>query len=225
LAKNFRKKQDFRKLPNDVADLNKRLDSLAVMEELNKKSLQCTRDAIIEERKQTKQKIVETLDKIDKIEIQELNKKVDKLIDGLSNDARRLKKEKQELINLLETSQNNADDSAAFVAYTKCKKKVSIVETFCDAVVKRGQYTVEFHVNHELEAFRNSVRSLGKLEEKVMQHSEHVFKVISFKKNVIKLPKNMRGHSLFNMLELPNGTIVALFISKSCFDNDEKRKK
>ena len=182
LAKNFRKKQDFRKLPNDVADLNKRLDSLAVMEKLNMKSLQCTRDAIIEERKQIKQKIVETLDKIDKVEIQELDKMVDKLIDGLSNNASRLKKEKQELINLLEISQNNADDSAAFVAYTKCKKKVSTVETLCDAVVKRGQYTVEFHVNHELDAFGNSVRSLGVLEEKVLPHPEHVFKVIEFTK-------------------------------------------
>jgi len=216
-ASNFRQEKDFQHL----SALAKRLDSLVVSAETNVTSLEFQRDAIVEKRTQVRQRIIEILNKIDDVEIQELNGMVDKLINALRNDLNRCKKERQELTNLFETTESNAVYfPTAFIAYIECLKKVPNIERLCDAVVKRGHYSVECHVNPALEEFANSLQSIGTLEGRVTLHPDHVYKVTHSKKNVIKFRNDMRRQTLIDVLELPDGKIVAGFCDDKFVGND-----
>ena len=110
---------------------------------------------------------------------------VDKIKSLLSDYLERCKLENQKLRHSLTVLGDAADDTSAFIAYTRCQDKITAVETVCSDVIRRGGSSVTFEISETIESFLSSVKSLGTTSKLTTVHTEHVFKVADCKKRGI----------------------------------------
>jgi len=181
--------------------------------------MESMKDGTIAERDQIRRLVHEILDRIDEAEIKDLETVVDKTKSSLSDYLERCKLESQKLRHTLTVLGDAADDTSAFIAYTRCQDKITAVETVCSDVTRQEGSSVTFKISETIESFLSSVKNLGTTTKLTTVHTEHVFKVADCKKRCIDVIGVKGGKDVKwveYMCELHFGKIVAACFKDPC---------
>jgi len=218
VAKDFRRMSEYRLLPGEVVNMQKRLQNLIAVSETNLKSVYTTRDDIKKQQSQIIDDIVKLLKSLQQYELTELEKHVESIEKTIQDDIARCRNAVQELSVLLKASQNSDDVSVAFIGYIKCKEKLSSTTPVCDEQIQRGTRAIDYQIEDSVKNLMTSLQKLGTIEPRINTHAVHVFKATGNKTHAIKVSKFLTD--VIDMCELPKGKVVAACSTESRMNSE-----
>ncbi|WAR26090.1 TRI33-like protein [Mya arenaria] len=147
LSKGLKTQIDFKKLPADVDTITTRLQGITKKRTHNKQSLKDSGKKILAEIKSLRKKVIEKFDDIEKKTKDILENQLHEADDFLQDDIDKCTKLTDKLKTYLNTIQSQQDDNISYIAYKKCKDKMSDAESLLQELSTKPDTSLTFQAD------------------------------------------------------------------------------
>ncbi|XP_052779185.1 E3 ubiquitin-protein ligase TRIM33-like [Mya arenaria] len=214
LSKGLKTQIDFKKLPADVDTITTRLQGITKKRTHNKQSLKDSGKKILAEIKSLRKKVIEKFDDIEKKTKDILENQLHEADDFLQDDIDKCTKLTDKLKTYLNTIQSQQDDNISYIAYKKCKDKMSDAESLLQELSTKPDTSLTFQADPRFEQCLSGLNALGKIitfPSKDMLNKfdiSHVFKIKARSQYIVKMPSDKKMCGINGICKLPGGEIL-----------------
>ncbi|WAR26708.1 TRI33-like protein, partial [Mya arenaria] len=203
LAATVKTTPEFKQFPTNVRLTTTKLQTLTDKRENNKKSIKENRNKILAEIKTLRKKVNDKFDEIEKKTNDILQDQLHEADDLLQEDIDKCTQLYDKIKYFLETIQSKQDNNSSYIAYKKCKDKMSEAESLLQDLSVKPDMILTFQADPRIEKFLSGLNTPGEIFDQ-----NFVFKVKNKSQYKVTVKSDKRECMITGICELPGGEIL-----------------
>ncbi|XP_052781151.1 uncharacterized protein LOC128217798 [Mya arenaria] len=200
-------KPEFKRLPQQIADIQSQIKKLQETREKNQQFIRDCRAQIVLEIRALRRKIDQVLDQLEQNTIKELDVLVATFEEQIKKDIAQSAQLSKDMTSLADSmTKTKTNNSLAYVGYSRCQKLITETKAFLEDNTSKQEVELAFVLHTGLTDLIDSLMSLERFGE--ITYMSHVFKVENVKHVNAALKIDKRISNISGICELLSGELV-----------------
>jgi len=151
----------FKAIPDEYKTVQKQLQDAIDIRKQNTVNLNTSRDNIVRDIQNMRQKLHDVLIEMEKAQLKELHNIFDRGTIIINNDIERCRQQVEQIKQLTETTTHQTDAIKAFICYTRVSESFKNAKELTVDIMTGGVLCIKFKPNDEAENIVASIKSYG----------------------------------------------------------------